>query len=200
MERGIQEAKTTTSKSCSISSSSSLHATTSKSSSTSSKSHLTTNNTISLSKNNSSHGTIYIDVYKRIKASLSKSISLLRAKCFCFDKNSLQVKENIPKPKISNTTTSPTFQIQTLSQNQITRNSFCNKTTPKDNLKIDDHENQQEPASDSSMHVFQLTSPHKSRAMDEDVVSDASSDLFEIEGFCFSTQATTTSTNVLCDT
>jgi hypothetical protein len=199
MERGIQEAKTTTSKSCSISSSS-LHATTSKSSSNSSKSHLTTNNTISLSKNNSSHGTIFIDVYKRIKASLSKSISLLRAKCFCFDKNSLQVKENIPKPKISNTTTSPTFQIQTLSQNQITRNSLSNKTTPKDNLTIDDHENQQEPASDSSMHVFQLTSPHKSRAMDEDVVSDASSDLFEIEGFCFSTQATTTSTNVLCDT
>jgi hypothetical protein len=47
MERGIQEAKTTTSKSCSISSSSSLHATTSKSSSTSSKSHHTTNNAIS---------------------------------------------------------------------------------------------------------------------------------------------------------
>jgi hypothetical protein len=196
MERGIEEAKTTASKSCSISSSS-LHATTTKSSSsssssTSSKSHLTTNNEISLSKKNPSHANIFIDVYKIIKTSLSKSISLLRAKCSCFDKNSLQVKENIPKPKISNTTTSPTFQIQTLSQNQITRNSLSNNTTPK----IDE----QEPASDSSMHVFQLTSPHKSRAMDEDVVSDASSDLFEIEGFCFSTQATTTSTNVLCDT
>ncbi|CAJ2637238.1 unnamed protein product [Trifolium pratense] len=203
----IQETKTTTNKSCSISSSSSsssFHATTSSkssSSSTSSNSHFTKNNAISFTMKNPSHVNIFIDLYKKIKASLSKSISLLREKCSCFDKNSLQVKEKFPKPKTSNTTTSspPTFQIQTLSQNQITRNSLSNKTTPKDKLTIDEHEDQQEVARDS-MHVFQLTSPHKSRAMDEDVTSDASSDLFEIEGFCFSTQATTTSPNVLCDT
>ena len=34
----------------------------------------------------------------------------------------------------------------------------------------------------------------------EKFFEEISSDLFEIEGFCFSTQATTTSTNVLCDT
>lgn len=217
---------------CSISSSS-FHATTStthsskSSSSTSSNnlvglkySHLTTN-AISPSKKNPSHSNIFIDLYKKIKASLSKPLSLLRRKCSCFDKNSLQVKENTSKPKASSSTTLPTTQIQALSQNEITTiNDVIQEKTPKDKLTTNDedddhdHEEEKEEEVRDSLHVIQPTSLPKSNVNDEDVASDSSSDLFEIEGF--STQATTleyptkpsmiecqettTTTNVLCDT
>ncbi|AES75133.1 hypothetical protein MtrunA17_Chr6g0460341 [Medicago truncatula] len=216
---------------CSISSSS-FHATTStthsskSSSSTSSNklvglkySHLTTN-AISPSKKNPSHSNIFIDLYKKIKASLSKPISVIRRKCSCFDKNSLQVKENTSKPKASSSTTLPTPQIQALPQNEITINDVNQEKTPKDKLTTNDedddhdHEEEKEEEVRDSLHVFQPTSLPKSNVNDEDVASDSSSDLFEIEGF--STQATTleyptkpsmiecqettTATNVLCDT
>ena len=213
--------------------SSSFHATTptthsSKSSSSTSSnnlvglkySHLTTN-AISPSKKNPSHSNIFIDLYKKIKASLSKPISLIRRKCSCFDKNSLQVKENSSKSKASSSTTLPTPQIQTLSQNHTTINDVNHKKTPKDKLTTndeddddDDHEEEKEEEARDSLHVLQPTSSPKSNVNDEDVASDSSSDLFEIEGF--STQATTleyptkptmiecqettTTTNVLCDT
>ena len=227
-----QEAKTRKSYShaCSISSSSSSHAKTStthssKSSSTSSNnlvglkySHLTTN-AISPSKKNPSHSNIFIDLYKKIKASLSKPISLIRRKCSCFDKNSLQVKENTSKSKASSSTTLPTPPIQTLSQNQVTISDVNHKKIPKDKLTTDDHddhdhEEEKEEEARDTLQVFQPTSSPKSNVKDEDVASDSSSDLFEIEGF--STQATmleyptkptmiecqetTTTTNVFCDT
>ncbi|KAL5079363.1 hypothetical protein RYX36_007784 [Vicia faba] len=135
-----------------------------------------------------SHFNIFVGFYKKTKASLSKPISLLRKKCSCFDKNSMQVKENnTSTPKAStSTTSSPTPQIQTPSQNQITRKSSKGK------LKIDDENDHH-----NEIHEKE----------DEDVASDASSDLFEIE----STQAypirptmiechETSTSNVLCDT
>lgn len=160
---------TNNNKSCYVSSSS-LHATTS------------TTPSKSCSK---SHSNIFVGLYKKIKASLSKPISLLRKKCSCFEKTSFQVKENnTSTPKASTSTTS--------SQNQNTRKSVSEKTTSKGKLKIDDDDD----------HYNEV---HEKE--DEDVASDASSDLFEIE----STQSypiiptmvechETTTSNVLCDT
>ncbi|CAK8533075.1 unnamed protein product [Lathyrus sativus] len=166
-------------KSCYVSSSSSFHATT------------PTTPSKSCSKSNFN---IFVSLYKNIKASLSKPIALLRKTCSCFDKHSLQVKENnTSTPKAStSTTSSPTPQVQTLSQDQIAIKSVSHKTTSKGKLKIDD---------DDDDHN------HGHEKEDEDVASDASSDLFEIE----STQSypirptmiechETTTSNVLCDT
>nr|XP_004489661.1 protein PHYTOCHROME KINASE SUBSTRATE 4-like [Cicer arietinum] len=219
----------------------SFHASTSTTPSKSSSSTISSNSKVGLKshpiKNNE------ISLSKKIKASLSQTISLLRKKCPCLDKKSLQIKDNTLKPKTSTSTPTPTPQIQTLSQNQITKSSLNHNTTPKTKLTIDDddhkslnegftfplfletttsspkpnvvlnvvHEEEEQPL--DSLHVFQPTSSPKSSVMDEDLTSDGSSDLFEIEGF--STQATTTlaypirptmidcqetTTNVSCDT
>ncbi|CAJ1947694.1 unnamed protein product [Sphenostylis stenocarpa] len=174
---------------------------------------------------------------KKLRTSLSKSIWLLRRKCPCSDKKSVQVKGNTknysPKPK-----TSPS-QTQTLTHNQIYKDSLNHKaaappsssnkelksqslfhhhhppamnqarrppseggfafplvmatnstkpTNPHQVLLNVVHE-EEDTTPRESLHVFQPPSPSKSRAMDDDAASDASSDLFEIESF--STQTTT---------
>ncbi|CAL5185628.1 unnamed protein product [Lathyrus oleraceus] len=201
MERGIQEnmnlkksAKESTSGCISHDHDSNFNEVTNKNKScyVSSSFHATTS-TIPSKSCSKSHFNIFVGLYKSIKASLSKPIALLRKQCSCFDKNSLQVKENnTPTPKAStSTTSSPTPQVQTLSQNQITRKPESHKTTSKGKLKIDDDDHHNDD--------------HEKE--DEDVVSDSSSDLFEIE----STQAypirptmiachETSTSNVLCDT
>ncbi|XP_027359553.1 protein PHYTOCHROME KINASE SUBSTRATE 4-like [Abrus precatorius] len=63
-----------------------------------------------------------------------------------------------------------------------------NSTTKPQVLLNVVHEEEDTPSRDS-LQVFQPSSPPKSRAMDDDAASDASSDLFEIESF--STQTTT---------
>ncbi|KAK7271111.1 hypothetical protein RJT34_26744 [Clitoria ternatea] len=151
------------------------------------------------------------DLSKKIRTSLSKPIWLLRRKCPCNDKKSVQIKENTPKPK---PTTSR--QPQTISHSQIIHKdslkhnkdvnhqrqiqlqpqvikslsegfSFpmflaTNSTTKPQVLLNVVHEEEDTPPRDS-LQVFQP----QSRAMDDDAASDASSDLFEIESF--STQA-----------
>ncbi|KAL2335161.1 hypothetical protein Fmac_016374 [Flemingia macrophylla] len=175
---------------------------------------------------------------KKLRTSLSKPFWLLRRKCPCNDRKSVQVKGN--KNKNTNTKTNtpraktPTPQPKILSH----KDSLNHKTpTPKSNKEVKSQSqslvqfhpamNQaRRPTSEGftfplyfstnsnnptkphhhqvllnvvqeeedttpceSLHVFQPPSPPKSRAMDDDAASDASSDLFEIESF--STQNTT---------
>ncbi|KAJ1416743.1 hypothetical protein SESBI_17132 [Sesbania bispinosa] len=182
-------------------------------------------NAISVTTRNPSHSS---DLRKKIKASLLKPIWLLRRKCPCSDKNSVQVKENTPKPKTQVTTTTSSPTPQNLSHNQIVKDSVNHNTPEPDHKAVNSQRfqfqpvmnqvpsplsegftfplflattnsptkpqvvlnvvHEEEPSRDS-LQVFQPPSPPKSRIMEDDAASDASSDLFEIESF--STQATT---------
>ncbi|RDX61723.1 Protein PHYTOCHROME KINASE SUBSTRATE 4, partial [Mucuna pruriens] len=169
---------------------------------------------------------------KKLRTSLSKPIWLLRKKCPCNDKKSVQVKgnTNTPKPK---TPPPPQPQPQTFSHNQTHKDSLnhkapiapsnkevksqrlfqfqpamnqvrrpssnegftfplflatnsTNPTKPHQVLLNVVHE-EEDTTPRESLHVFQPPSPPKSRAMDDDAASDASSDLFEIENFSIQT-------------
>uniref|UniRef100_A0A368UGF1 Protein PHYTOCHROME KINASE SUBSTRATE 4 n=1 Tax=Glycine max TaxID=3847 RepID=A0A368UGF1_SOYBN len=186
---------------------------------------------------------------EKLKTSLSKPIWLLRRKCPCNDKKSVQVKGNTNtntnknKTKNSPKAKTPPPQPKTLSHNQIHKDSLNykappppssssnkevkaqrlfqfqpsmnqlrkpsregfnfplflatnNSTNPTKSHHHHHHQvllnvvNEEDTIPRESLHVFQPPSPPKSRAMDDDAASDASSDLFEIESF--STQTTTT--------
>lgn len=229
----------------------------------------------STTRNNFPYYKSFIDLTKKIRASLLKPICLLRKKCPCSDENSVQVKENsttTPKPKTpitnnippgqslkwvsvlreislqnfgftqkSNTTPSTTPPQSLSSHNQIARNSVNHKKTPTMDhhnkeammnqfqrplsegftfpLFLEEatattttspmtkapqvvlnvvHEEEEPPprppsppCDDSLLRVLQPPSSPKSRVMDEDAASDASSDLFEIETLISTHQATT---------
>ncbi|KAH1249503.1 Protein PHYTOCHROME KINASE SUBSTRATE 4 [Glycine max] len=64
-----------------------------------------------------------------------------------------------------------------------------NPTKPHHQVHLNVVHEEEDATPRESLHMFQPPSPPKSRAMDDDAASDASSDLFEIESF--STQTTT---------
>ncbi|XP_020208879.1 protein PHYTOCHROME KINASE SUBSTRATE 4 [Cajanus cajan] len=170
---------------------------------------------------------------KKLRTSLSKPIWLLRRKCPCNDRKSVQVKgntntntnKNTPKAKTPTTPQPQTlshkhslnhktksnkevksqsqrlFQFQS-AMNQARRptsegftfplflaSNSNNPTKPHHQVLLNVVHEEEDTTPRESLHVFQPPSPPKSRAMDDDAASDASSDLFEIESF--STQTTT---------
>ncbi|KAK7315827.1 hypothetical protein VNO77_34405 [Canavalia gladiata] len=68
------------------------------------------------------------DLSKKIRTSLAKPIWLLRRNCPCNDKKSVQVKKNIPKPKIPVTQTPPPQPQNLSSHNQIHKDHVNHKT------------------------------------------------------------------------